>query len=143
MILFYGDQCGERQRRHFETDEEQKEIARRNHQVHTQQGNQREHVELAPAYRHIGGFGPSIRLYKHQQRSYIENYFYNIDNRRRLIHPAESLARYRIEKEESCLCRKEQTRYPRESTAALLRSESVIEEQDKNDCQKRQFIAHP
>ena len=93
VFLGNGDERGHRQRSGLESDEEEQEVSRRNHQVHTEEGHQQQLVKLTPTYFYIGSVAPRNRLQQHDEGTYVKHGLYHRRDGRRLIHAAKSRCR--------------------------------------------------
>ncbi len=57
-VLVKCHESGKRKRSRFEADDEQQEVTSRNHEVHTEKGDEQQLVELAATHTHELGVGP-------------------------------------------------------------------------------------
>ena len=92
-VLVERDERRHRDRGRLQTDEEEQEVSRRDHEIHAQQRGQRQEIELAPLMNGRLAREPSAGLHQHDQRSDVQNTLDHAHHRRVLVHAAERFAR--------------------------------------------------
>ncbi len=146
-VFVEGDHCGEGQRGAFKTDNEEKEMTCRNHEVHAEESDKEQLVELATAHEHILAVGPADALDEHDNDTYIEDAFDCSDDGRCLIHAGKC---YSVRGSAEAVaaeagCGGEQGEHYRkygEPFLSGLRHEGIVEEYQQENHQNGDFLLH-
>ena len=89
LVFVKGHQTGHRDTGQFQSDIEHEETAGAHHEIHSQQGTEREQIELAGLVTCILTTDPRTGLKNHQQGAHGENGLHHGSHRSGMIHSAE------------------------------------------------------
>ena len=89
-VLFKCNHSGQRQRSTFKTNDKQEEVTGRNHQIHSEESEQKQSEELSAANHLMLAVGPFGSLNQNDQNADIENILDCDHNRTGHIHSAEA-----------------------------------------------------
>ena len=90
-VLVESNQCSHRDTCCFQSDEEHQEVSCGNHEVHTQQGRERQHIKFALLDYSVRSFQPLMCHQENNQRTDAEDGLHDALYRGVMVHTTESI----------------------------------------------------
>ncbi len=150
LIAFFVQRhhCGKRKRSALETDDEKQEVTCGNHEIHAEESNQQQLVELAAPHSHGLAVGPFNALDENYNHTNIEYDFDGCHGRTCLIHSCEGACGGGIAAHEfggetghGEYCHQYGSE-SRKGALAFCRHEHIVQEYDQKHDQQADFLLH-